>query len=127
MIVHLIHQAEDQGMLFTNWGNYFNRLQNPAVQIPRIGKNCPKLYAVMTGDDKDGVHEMEVCHEDGVRYHGFALQVPVDKDAPLYTSITQELLDKVMLLVTKNIAIYNELKSNPPFPAWKDGLQEVWN
>ncbi len=126
MIVHLLHQDEDQGLLFTNWGTYFNLLQNPAVQIPRIGKTCPTLYAVMTGDDTDDVHEMQIRHNDGVSYHGFALSVPVDKDAPLYASITNELLDKVMLLVNKNITIYNELNTNPPFPAWKDGLKEVW-
>lgn len=36
-------------------------------------------------------------------------------------------LCKVTTLVNKNIAIYNELSSNPPFPTWKDGLMEVWN
>jgi len=25
------------------------------------------------------------------------------------------------------IDICNELSSNPPFPGWKDGLEEIWN
>ena len=26
----------------------------------------------------------------------------------------------------KMLAIYNELVMNPPFPAWKSGLDDVW-
>ena len=29
--------------------------------------------------------------------------------------------------VQKNLDIFFELKDNPPFPAWKDGLKELWN
>ena len=62
-----------------NWGRYFDRLQNPQVQMPKIdnrrqaeshpslledgrgakeeddSQNCPTLSAVMTCDDPDGV------------------------------------------------------------------------
>lgn len=30
-------------------------------------------------------------------------------------------------MVKKNITIYNELIDTPPFPAWKDGVNELWN
>lgn len=43
------------------------------------------------------------------------------------TQIDNNLLDKVMMLVNKNVEIYNELNTNPPFPAWKDGLHDLWN
>ena len=127
MIIHMLHQAKGEAMLFVNWGRYFDRLQNPAVQMPRIAKNCPKLYAVMTGEDKDGVFEFETAHNDSPSYHGFGMTIPVDEDLPMYACITKEVIDKVMLMVNKNIDMYNELNSNPPFPAWKDGLKEVWN
>ena len=48
-------------------------------------------------------------------------------DAPLITQIDTNLLDKVAMLVNKNVEIYNELNTNPPFPAWKDGLRVLWN
>ncbi len=48
VIVSMLHVREGEAMLFVNWGRYFDRLQNPQVQMPRIEKNCPTLYA---GDD----------------------------------------------------------------------------
>ena len=48
-------------------------------------------------------------------------------DTPLIAHIDNNLLDKVAMLVNKNVDIYNELNTNPPFPAWTDGLSELWN
>ena len=47
-------------------------------------------------------------------------------DTPLIAHIDNNLLDKVAMLVNKNVEIYT-LNTNPPFPAWKDGLSELWN
>ena len=62
----------------------------------------PTLFAVLTGEDKD-------------------------VDTPLIAHIDNNLLDKVAMLVNKNVDIYNELNTTPPFPAWKDGLRDLWN
>ena len=48
-------------------------------------------------------------------------------DTPLIAHIDNNLLDKVAMLVNKNVEIYNELNTTPPFPAWKDGLRDLWN
>ena len=76
VIVSMLHINDGVSMLFVrsalgtllclskNWAHYFDRLQNQQVQMPRIKKCCPMLYAVMTGDDADGVYECE-CRPDG--------------------------------------------------------------
>ena len=33
----------------------------------------------------------------------------------------------VICKVDGEAPIYNELNTNPPFPAWKDGLGDLWN
>ena len=73
VIVSMLHVGDGEAMLFVNWARYFDRLQNPQVQMPRIEKHCPTLYAVMTGDDHDGVYECD-CKPDGNMYHGFSLK-----------------------------------------------------
>ena len=35
--------------------------------------------------------------------------------------------DCLELVCKVNRGMYNELFKNPPFPAWKVGLNEVWN
>lgn len=42
-------------------------------------------------------------------------------------SITKEVLCINREFVNTMIDIYNELMHNPPFPGWKDGLEELWN
>lgn len=42
-------------------------------------------------------------------------------------SITKEVLDINRDLVNTMIDICNELSHNPPFPGWKDGLDELWS
>ena len=97
VIINMTHTRDGHLLLFTNWGNYFNRMQNPAVQMPRIEKNCPTLYKVLVGEDPDNVREM-VFGGKGQEMHG-----------------------------NKVATICQELYDNPPFPDWKKGLQEVWN
>ena len=126
VVVSMVHVSDGEGMLFVNWAHYFDRLQNQQVQMPRIEKCCPTLYAVMTGDDADGVYECE-CKPDGTMYHGFALKVEVPKGLAILESITPEIFSKGRLLANKCLKMYLELHDNPPFPAWKDGLDEVWN
>ena len=113
-------------MLYSNWDKYFMRMQNPDAQLPRINTNCPTLFAVLIGEDKDGVsllsHRNAPSHE-----RGFGIFCDGDADAPIITKIENTLLEKVAMLINKNVDIYNELNTNPPFPAWKDGLRDLWN
>ena len=67
------------------------------------------------------------AHNGGLSYHGFGMTIPVDEDLPMYACITKDVIEKVEIMCNKNIKMYNELNSNPPFPAWKDGLKELWN
>ena len=151
VVVSMLHISDGEAMLFVNWAHYFDRLQNypsseskakshlssaesreivnevnQQVQMPRIEKCCPTLYAVMTGEDQDGVYECE-CKPDGTMYHGFALKAEVPKGLAILECITPELFSKGRMLANKCLKIYLELQKNPPFPAWKDGLDEVRN
>lgn len=126
VIINMTRGTGGKIMLYANWDKYFMRLQNPDAQIPRIKKTCPTLFAVLIGQDKDSVsllsHKNAPSHE-----RGFGIFCDGDTNAPLITQIDNTLLDKVAMLVNKNVAIYNELNTNPPFPAWKDGLRDLWN
>jgi len=126
VIVSMLHTADREVMLFVNWAHYFDRLQNPQVQMPKIGQNCPTLYAVMTGDDPDGVYECD-CRTDAAVYHGFSLKVEIPSRVAILECITPEIFSKGRLLANKCLKMYSELRKNPPFPAWKDGLDELWN
>ena len=52
---------------------------------------------------------------------------PRNGEAPIFALLDNHVLDLVNMLVNKNVEIYNELNTNPPFPAWKDGLSDLWN
>ena len=41
--------------------------------------------------------------------------------------ISPDIFSKGRLLANKCLKMYSELIKNPPFPAWKDGLDELWN
>lgn len=126
VIVSMLHIKDKDAILFVNWGHYFDRLQNPQAQMPKIGKNCPILYAVMTGNDPDKVYECDCC-PDGTIYHGFSLNVEIPSNVGILECITPEIFSKGRLLANKCLKMHLELYNNPPFPAWKDGLNEVWN
>lgn len=93
----------------------------------------------MTGDVPNGVYECS-CGEDGAKYHSFSLKTAVPKNLALVESISKDVFDNGRLLANKSLKMYHvivqrtlatkgtqELHSNPPFPAWKDGLDDVWN
>ncbi len=126
VVVSMLHIDDGEAMLFVNWSHYFDRLANPQVQMPKIEKCCPTLYAIMTDDDPDGVYECE-CQPDETMYHGFALKTDVPSQLAIVECITPEIFSKGRLLANKCLEIYFELQKNPPFPAWKPGLDEVWN
>jgi len=126
VIVSMLRITDSEVMLFVNWARYFDRMQNLKVQMPRIEKNCPTLYAVMMGNDPDGVYECDY-RSDGTKYHGFSLKAEIPSDAGLLECISLELFSKGRLLANKCLKMYLELQMNPPFPAWKDGLNELWN
>lgn len=89
-------------------------------------KCCPTLYAVITGGDPDRVYECD-CKPDGTMYHGFAVNAEIPAKMAILECITPEMFSKGRLLANKCLKMYTELQKNPPFPAWKDGLDEVWN
>jgi len=99
------------------------------MQIPKIDKNCPTLSAVMHNEDKDKVYEIELGknHPDEEKIHGFALNIEVNGELPLISSINKNVMDAAYTLVNKNLKMYNELFKTPPFPARKDGLKDLWN
>lgn len=127
MIINLVRSENNEVLLMANWGNFFNRLQNPDVQIPKIKQCCPTLYGVLSGEDTDEIFHTSCGKETSELIHGLAMTCKVDENRFLISCITNEVLRLANKLVDKNISIYNELSSNPPFPAWKDGLTELWN
>lgn len=71
-------------------------------------------------------------------YKAGIIEVDVPKDQPLLRCISKEICNAALLLVrsalvtlclskNKNLKMYNELQKNPPFPAWKTDLDELWN
>jgi hypothetical protein len=74
-ILNLQRAAKNQLVLTANWHHYFNRIQNPAVQYPKIEKCCPKLYTILKGDDPDGVMQVESTDEDGTKIYGFGMLI----------------------------------------------------
>lgn len=127
-IINLIHLDNGKGLLMANWNGYFNRLQNPVVQMPRIAKTCPKLYDVLCHKDKDNVVEATITMEqDKENVEGLAIEVDLPEKTALVYCLTQDLRNKAFLLAVKGSFIFDEINSNPPFPGWKDGLDLVWN
>ena len=109
-----------------NWGRFWDRMTNEKLQLPMIKKCCPVLYEVLTGGDKDGMIEIEfgVSAEDAD--HGFGIEVPLSDKLPLLLCLTPSVINNAGAMRMKMLTIYNELVKNPPFPAWKSGLDEVW-
>ena len=109
-----------------NLGRFWDRMTNERLQLPKVEKCCPVLYEMLARGDKDGMIEMEcgVSSEDAD--HGFGLEVPLSEKLPLLLSLTPSVINKAGAMRLKMLTIYNELVKNPPFPAWKAGLDEVW-
>lgn len=81
----------------------------------------------MTGEDEDGVIELELGKTKDSAAHGLGFSIKTNPHAPLITCINDHLLHLFTKFAKKNVTIVNELLDNPPFPAWKDGLRELWN
>ena len=126
VIINMTHTRDGHLLLFTNWGNYFNRMQNPAVQMPRIEKNCPTLYKVLVGEDPDNVREM-VFGSKGHEMHGLGINLESSVKIPIMLELDEKIMKAILTLANKVATICQELYDNPPFPDWKKGLQEVWN
>ena len=58
---------------------------------------------------------------------GYKAGINVHKDLPITCWIDKTVCDAALLLVNKSLKMYNELFKSPPFPAWKTGLDELWN
>ena len=126
LIINMKRRSADEVMLYANWGNYFNRLQNPDTQLPRIKKTCPTLYAILMEQDKDHIFQFKRRKSETFE-SGLGIICKVATDTPLFALIDNNMLQQVSILVNKHVEIYNELCTNPPFPAWKDGLSDLWN
>ena len=126
VIISMSHSKEGKVMLLANWDRYFERIKNPQVQMPQLKKCCPTVYAMLSGEDPDGVREYEVFSRTDYA-HGFAIEVDVPSNLPVIRCIDKSVCDAALLLVIKSLKMYNELFKNPPFPAWKTGLDELWN
>ncbi len=68
----------------------------------------------------------EISAKKGDSDYSVCRLVPKTGIIPLL-SITKEVLDINRDFVNTMIDICNELSNNPPIPAWKEGLDEVWN
>lgn len=127
IIVNMIGASDDEILLFANWGIYFNRIQNPQVQLPRLEKCCPKLFAAFLNESSDGIKHIRLGNKKNGEMDGFAISLQGYPDKSLLECITTEVLNAVEKLIDTNIKFYHELYKNPPFPAWKDNLKELWN
>lgn len=58
---------------------------------------------------------------------GYKAGINAPKGLPIIRCIDKTVCDAALLLVNKNLKMYNELFKNPLFPAWKTGLDELWN
>ena len=121
-ITNLLSSGNGKMWLIANWGRYFERIKNPAVQLPRCKETCPTLYKLLT-NSLDGISLAKRNDDSG---YSICMQVPMPGVIPLL-SITKELFEVNNDFVNTMIDIYNELSSTPPFPGWKDGLEEIWN
>jgi len=95
------------------------------VQLPKVEKNCPTLYAILTGEQKS---------KDGI-FHGtfpgegsfIGKEVPCPDATYLPQLLTADVIKSVQHLADTVYACYRELWDNPPFPEWKKQLGEIWN
>lgn len=59
--------------------------------------DCPVLYEVMTGGDKDGMIEMEFGTSAVDADHGFGVEVPLSDKLPLLLCLTPFITSQRML------------------------------
>ena len=108
VIINMTHTRDGHLLLFTNWGNYFNRMQNPAVQMPRIEKNCPTLYKVLVGEDPDNVREM-VFGGKGHEMHGLGINLDSSVKIPIMLELDEKIMKTILrkntLVLAKRIPV----------------------
>jgi hypothetical protein len=121
-ITNLKSAGNGQMRIIANWGRFFDLIQNPEVQIPRCKTSCPTLYRLLTNSFENII----LAKKNGDSDYSVCRLVPMTGVIPLL-SITKEVLDINKDFVNMMIDICNELSHNPPFPAWKDKLEELWN
>ncbi len=126
-ILNLQRCDKDKLILAANWNHYFNRIQNPDVQYSKIEKCCPTLAAILYGKDPDGIMHVRTVDEDGSKIDAFGIPLEYQEGESLLYCIDKELVETARTLVNKVLTVYHELYDNPPFPAWKTGLEEIWN
>ena len=121
-ITNLKSAGNGQMRIIANWGRFFDLIQNPEVQIPRCKTSCPTLYRLLTNSFENII----LAKKNGDSDYSVCRLVPMTGVIPLL-SITKEVLDINKDFVNMMIDICNELSHNPPFPAWKAKLEELWN
>lgn len=126
IVINFSRVDSENAILFADWGNYWKRLSNEKAQMPKIRKCCPTLYKVLVGEDEDGVTELYFGATEADKHHGLGIDVKVSSALPLILCLNPSIINKASALRTKILTIYNELVDNPPFPAWKYGLDEIW-
>ena len=70
--------------------------------------------------------EMDFGRSEEEFEHGFGVEVKISGQLPLPLCITPEIVNKAGMLHVKMLKVYNEIVTDAPFPAWKTGLDEVW-
>ena len=91
--------------------------------IELIYKLAPSWYVIVNVFHADNVVDM-YDHADS---YLFGYRIPAPNKGALIENITHEVVNAGLKLANKNLQVYRELFQNPPFPAWKDALNEVWN
>lgn len=120
-IINLLFIEEDKIVLAANWGDYFAYLQNEEVQLPRIEKTCPQLFSFLT-EGKEGIHHIK--SSEGTHLIGKFITVP--KGENIFTCLTNDIIDDAFTICRLCLDLNNEIAANPPFPAWKARLGDLW-
>lgn len=118
--------ANDKAVIFADWGKYFTRLSNPQAQIVKIEKCCPTLYGILAYEDSDGIVISKIGPSAEELSEGFCMHVDIDPELGLLFCFNKELEIAISKMVRKTLKVYAELYNNPPFPAWKSGLIDLW-
>ena len=119
-IINMVYVGDDCLLLYADWGNYFSYLNNPDVQMPRIKKNCPTLYGCLTTDE--GICQMELSDDTTI----IGELIRISEVKPMFCYIDQKIIDTAFDIFNTCNKIYSEIYHNPPFPAWKDRLKDLW-
>jgi len=122
-IINVLYTVGDKLLLAANWGKFFDVLQNPAVQMPKVEKNCPTFYAIMVGENKDGIFHGDTPEGDNL----IAMEVPSPEATYLPELLTADVIKSAKKLADTVYVCYRELCDTPPFPGWKKQLDEIWN